>query len=122
MLGNGETRMNNSKKPISVIVTIYNIEEYMDTCIESIVQQTDKNLEIILVNDGSTDGSSIKCEEWKAKDSRIKVIHKENRGAVSARKAGVVNATGDYIGYVDGDDWIEPDMYEKMADSALRKK
>lgn len=114
--------MNEGNKLISVIVTVYNVEKYMDTCIESIVRQTYKNLEIILVNDGSTDGSSIKCEEWKASDNRIKVIHKENGGAVSARKAGVVAATGDYIGYVDGDDWIELDMYEKMADLGLEEE
>lgn len=114
--------MNDSRKLISVIVTIYNVEKYLDTCIESIVGQTYKKLEIILVNDGSTDGSGIKCEEWKGKDSRIRVIHKENGGAVSARKAGVVNAAGDYIGYVDGDDWIESDMYEKMADSGFEEE
>lgn len=111
-----------NEKLISVIVTIYNVERYMDTCIESIVSQTYKKLEIILVNDGSTDKSGTKCEEWKHRDRRIKVVHKENGGAVSARKAGVVNATGDYIGYVDGDDWIEPDMYEKMADSGFEEE
>lgn len=108
--------MNGDNKLISVIVTVYNVEKYIDTCIESIVRQTYKNLDIILVDDGSTDGSGMKCEKWKARDNRIKVVHKENGGAVSARKAGAITAVGDYIGYVDGDDWIELDMYEKMAD------
>lgn len=114
--------MNEGSRLISVIVTVYNVEKYMDTCIESIIRQTYRSLEIILVNDGATDGSSVKCEEWKARDNRIKVIHKENGGAVSARKAGVAAATGDYIGYVDGDDWIELDMYEKMADLGFEEE
>lgn len=103
----------NSKK-ISVIIPAYGEEEYIGTCIESVVNQTYKNLEIILVDDGSPDKCPLICDEWAAKDERIKVIHKENGGLVSARKAGIQIATGEYIGYVDGDDWIEPDMYENM--------
>lgn len=106
-------------KKISVIITVYNVRNYMDICIKSVINQTYKNLEIILVDDGSTDGSGKKCEEWGERDRRIKIIHKENGGAVSARRAGVEAATGDYIGFVDADDWIEPDMYELMADMGI---
>lgn len=108
-------------KKISVIITVYNVRKYMDVCIESVIHQTYRNLEIILVDDGSTDESGQKCEEWGERDSRIRIIHKENGGAVSARRAGVEAATGDYIGFVDADDWIEPDMYELMADMGIRE-
>lgn len=111
-----DIEMEDKEKTISVVITIYNVEKYMDACIESVVNQTYKSLEIILVDDGSTDESGSKCEEWGAKDSRVRVIHKNNGGTVSARKAGVRSANGDYIGYVDGDDWIDLDMFEQMAD------
>lgn len=101
-------------KKISVIIPAYGEEEYIGICIESVVNQTYKNLEIILVDDGSPDKCPQICDEWALKDERIKVIHKENGGLVSARKAGIQMASGEYIGYVDGDDWIEPDMYENM--------
>lgn len=99
---------------ISVIVPIYNIETYLPQCIESLLCQTFWDLEIILVDDGSTDGCAGICEEYSRRDSRIVVIHKENGGLVSARKAGLKAAKGAYIGYVDGDDWAEPDMYGRM--------
>lgn len=99
---------------ISIIVPIYNVAQYLEKCIVSIINQTYHNLQIILVDDGSTDGSSQICDEFKSRDDRIVVIHKGNGGLVNARKSGIQIATGDYIGYVDGDDWIEPDMYEKM--------
>ncbi len=99
---------------ISVIVPIYNIEKYLPVCIESIRSQTYKDLEIILVDDGSTDTSPLICDEYAQKDRRIVVLHKENGGLVSARKSGLCMAHGDYIGYVDGDDWIEKDMYETL--------
>ena len=102
------------EKKISVIVPIYNISCYLPPCIESILSQTFQDLEILLVDDGSTDGCSEICEEYKQQDSRIKVIHKANGGLVSARKAGIRGASGDYIAFVDGDDWIEPDMYQRM--------
>lgn len=108
-------------RKISVVITVYNAEKYMDICIESVINQTYRNLEIILVDDGSTDGSCKKCEEWRERDRRIKIIHKENGGAVSARRTGTEAATGDYIGFVDADDWIESDMYEQMADSGIMK-
>lgn len=92
---------------ISVVVPIYNIIEYIEKCIKSIIEQSYSNLEIILVDDGSTDGSSIICDEYSKIDSRIVVIHKRNEGVTSARKEGVSCAQGDYIICVDGDDWIE---------------
>lgn len=103
---------------ISVIVPIYNVEKYLDRCIESIVNQTYKNLEIILVDDGSTDSSSAKCDEWAEKDNRIIVIHKANGGQAEARNYGIETATGDYIGFVDSDDIISNNMYFEMADIA----
>ncbi len=99
---------------ISVIVPVYNVGQYLSKCIESILRQTYTDLEIILVDDGSTDGCYEICEEYRQKDSRVTVIHKENGGLVSARKAGLRAAAGDLIACVDGDDWIEPDMYERM--------
>ena len=97
---------------ISVIVPIYGIERYLGICIESIIKQTYKNLEIILVDDGSKDRCPEICDLYAKKDTRIKVIHKENGGLVSARKAGIRIASGNYATYVDGDDWIEPGYYD----------
>lgn len=99
---------------ISVIVPIYNVAEYLEKCITSIICQTYKNIEIILVNDGSTDNSQNICDAFEAKDARVKVIHKTNGGITSSRKAGVQIAQGKYIGFVDGDDWIEENMYEEL--------
>lgn len=99
---------------ISVIVPIYNVAQYLDQCVESIVNQTYKNLEIILVDDGSTDDSGKLADLWKIKDERIKVVHKVNGGLSDARNAGVEVATGQLIGYVDSDDWIDTTMYEKL--------
>lgn len=99
---------------MSVVVPIYNIEKYLSQCILSICQQTFRDIEIILVDDGSTDRSGIICDEYCVKDERIKVIHKENGGLVSARKAGLKLVTSDYIAYVDGDDWIDADACECM--------
>ncbi len=107
---------------ISVIVPIYNVAVYLEQCMESILRQTYTELEIILVDDGSTDGCYQICEEYKKKDSRVVVLHKENGGLVSARKAGIQAATGNYIAWVDGDDWIEPDMYERMYREMVRQK
>lgn len=99
---------------ISVIIPIYNVSKYLRQCLDSVCSQTYQDIELILVDDGSTDGCYEICEEYRQKDSRIKVIHKPNGGLVSARKAGMQAAQGEYIAYVDGDDWIEPDMYERM--------
>lgn len=102
---------------ISVIVPIYNIQEYLPQCIDSIINQTYTELEIILVDDGSTDSGGSICDEYALNDSRVKVIHKKNGGLVSARKAGIRAAHGEYITFVDGDDWIERDTYQKYLKS-----
>lgn len=99
---------------ISIIVPIFNVKEYLIQCIDSLIMQSYKNIEIILVDDGSTDGSSQICDEYAKRDKRVVVLHKENEGLVRARKDGLKIARGEYIGYVDGDDWIECDMYENM--------
>ncbi|MBE6947776.1 MAG: glycosyltransferase family 2 protein [Ruminococcaceae bacterium] len=96
----------------SIIVPIYKVEEFLPQCIESVLAQTHKDFELILVDDGSPDGCPAICDEYAAKDSRIKVVHKENGGLVSARKAGLAIASGSYICFVDGDDFILPDMLE----------
>ena len=99
---------------ISVVVPVYNVEEFLDDCIRSIVNQTYTNLEIILVDDGSTDQSPEICDEWMRRDPRIKVIHKSNGGLSSARNIGIEQATGEYLGFVDSDDYIYPQMYEYL--------
>ena len=99
---------------ISVIVPIYRIERYIGLCIESLINQTYKKLEIILVDDGSPDRCPEICDLYARKDNRIKVIHKGNGGLVSARKAGITIATGRYVGYVDGDDWVGDGFYESL--------
>ncbi len=104
---------------ISVIVPVYGIERYIGICIESIINQTYRNLEIILVDDGSPDMSPRICDLYASKDPRIKVIHKENGGLVSARKAGIQVAQGEYVGYVDGDDWIGPGFYQALANAII---
>lgn len=104
---------------ISIIVPVYNVEDYLDRCMCSILNQTYQKLEIILVDDGSTDASPVKCDEYARKDSRVKVIHKTNGGLSDARNAGLALASGAYIGYVDSDDWIEPDMYARMYQACM---
>jgi glycosyltransferase involved in cell wall biosynthesis len=108
------------KQLISVIVPVFNVEEYLPKCLDSILCQTYKNLEIIIVNDGSTDNSAQICEEHARRDSRIKIIHKKNGGLSSARNAGLDIATGEYIGFVDSDDFIEKNMYEDMLNEMLK--
>lgn len=100
---------------VSVIVPIYNVAEYLEKCISSIIGQTYNRLQIILVDDGSTDGSAQICDQYAGMDSRVIVIHKKNEGLVRARKSGLAAATGKYICYVDGDDWIEADMIESLS-------
>ena len=101
---------------ISVIVPVYKVEPYLDKCIQSIVDQTYRNLEIILVDDGSPDRCGVMCEAWAAKDNRIKVVHKQNGGLSDARNAGMAIATGSYMGFVDSDDYIAPDMYRLLLE------
>lgn len=107
---------------ISIIVPIYNVEKYLRRCIDSILNQTYNDLEIILVNDGSTDLCASICDEYSVLDNRIKVIHKKNGGLSSARNAGLRIASGDYISFVDSDDWIEPHMYETLLKNVINYK
>ncbi len=104
---------------ISIIVPVYNAEPYLPACIESILNQTLTNFELILINDGSTDDSGAICDAYTQKDRRIRVVHKSNGGVSSARNAGLELAKGDYIGWVDADDFIEPDMFEFLYQLAL---
>lgn len=107
---------------VSIIVPVYNVEKYLRQCLDSICGQTYKNIEVILVDDGSTDGCYEICEEYKKKDLRVKVLHKRNSGAVRARKDGLKIASGQYIAYVDSDDWIEADMIEKLRATMEREQ
>ena len=104
----------NREPLVSVIVPVYNVEELLPRCVESILSQSYSHLEVILVDDGSPDGCGALCDAFAAKDSRVTVIHKENGGLSSARNAGLDAAKGEYIAFVDSDDWIEPDMYGHM--------
>ncbi len=99
------------REKISVIVPVYNVEKYLPTCLDSLVEQTYQNLEIILVDDGSTDNSGRICDEYAGKDSRIRVIHKKNAGAAMARNSGLDSATGEYISFVDSDDWLAKNAF-----------
>lgn len=105
---------------ISVIVPVYNGEKYLDRCINSIVNQTYENIEIIIVNDGSTDNSGAICEKWKEKDERILVIHASNGGVSRARNIALDFSKGEYVAFVDADDWLSIDMYECMI-KAIRQ-
>lgn len=102
---------------ISVIVPVYKVELYLERCVSSIINQTYKNLEIILVDDGSPDNCGEICDEFKLQDNRIVVIHQKNMGLSAARNVGISKSTGDYITFVDSDDYIENDTYEKVADA-----
>lgn len=105
---------------LSVIVPVYNVENYLDRCMESIVNQTYKNLEIILVDDGSPDGCPAKCDMWAKRDNRIKVIHKKNAGLGFARNSGLEVATGEFVAFVDSDDYVDTAMYEILIGAACR--
>ncbi len=104
---------------LSIIMPIYNVEKYLPTTLDCVLNQTFRDFELILVNDGSTDSSGEICEQYAKNDNRIKVIHKKNEGVSEARNVGVAAASGDYIGFVDSDDIIEPIMYELMVKAAL---
>lgn len=103
-------------KKISVVVPVYNTKEYLCECVDSIINQTYENIEIVLVDDGSNDGSAEICDKYGMKYSSVKVIHKKNGGLQSARSAGIKESTGEYIGFVDSDDWIERDMYKDLME------
>lgn len=111
-------KINSDTPLISVIVPVYKVEPYLRKCLDSIIGQTYRNLEIILVDDGSPDNCGAICDEYAAQDKRIRVIHQENGGVSAARNTGLAAATGEWIGWVDSDDWIEPDMYRCMLEKA----
>ncbi len=104
---------------VSIIVPVYNVAPYLSKCVDSILDQSMKEIEVILVDDGSMDDSGKICDRYAAQDIRVKVIHKENGGLSDARNAGIVLATGEYIGFVDGDDYIEREMFEVLYQSCL---
>lgn len=103
---------------ISVVIPAYNVENYLSRTLDSVLAQVYENLEILVVNDGSTDGTAAVMEEYARRDSRVRGIHKENGGVTSARLRGLAEAKGQWIGFVDGDDYIEPDMYRRLAENA----
>ena len=104
---------------ISITVPVYNTSFFLKQCLDSLLNQSLMNIEFIIVDDGSTDSSGLICDEYAKKDPRFKVIHKENGGLASARQIGLENAKGDYIIVCDSDDWVEPDMYEKLYKKAI---
>lgn len=103
---------------ISLIIPAYNIQDYIVACLDSVVRQTHKNLEIIVIDDGSVDNTPAILDEYARKDNRIRIIHKANGGVTSARLLGVAEASGDYIGFVDGDDYVEPEMFQHLLENA----
>ena len=108
------------KQPqISIIIPVYNVEKYLNRCIESVVNQSFKDIEIILVDDGSPDNCPRMCDEWGTKDSRIKVVHKKNEGLGLARNTGMQHATGEYIAFIDSDDYVDLNMYEILHEKAV---
>lgn len=109
------------KPKVSVIVPVYNVEKYLDRCVESLVNQTLHDIEIILVDDGSPDNCPAMCDEWLERDSRIKVVHKKNAGLGMACNSGIEVALGEYIAFCDSDDWVDARMYETMYDAAKRE-
>ncbi len=107
---------------ISIIIPVYNVKEYLENCLNSVKTQTYTNLEILLIDDGSTDGSEELCESFAAKDSRFRVIHQVNSGASAARNRGIEEARGTYVAFLDSDDWLEPDAYETLYRLAEQEK
>ena len=110
------------KDLISIIIPVYNVEKYLKECVDSVRKQTYKNLEIILIDDGSKDNSGKLCDELSKEDNRIKVIHKENGGLSDARNVGIENATGEYIQFIDSDDFVEKDMIEILYNDICQGK
>lgn len=105
---------------ISIVIPVYNVKKYLRQCVDSVLNQTYNNLQVILVDDGSTDGSSDICDEYKQKDNRVKVIHQKNMGNSGARNRGIAAVEGEYVGFVDSDDWIHPRMYEHLLNIILK--
>ena len=109
----------NQQPLLTVIVPCYNVEKYIDKCVLSIIDQTYSNLEILLIDDGSTDKTGMLCDQWQTKDQRIRVIHQQNQGTSRARNSGIECAAGEYIAFVDSDDWIDKNMYADMISALL---
>lgn len=107
---------------VSIVIPVYNVEKYVEKCVNSVLAQSYRNTEIILVDDGATDGSPTLCDQYAEKDDRVKVIHKKNGGLSDARNAGIEFATGEYLMFVDGDDYISPDMVEILYNAITREK
>jgi len=113
--------MDISRPKVSVVIPVYNVEKYLKRCLDSVINQTLRDIEIIIVDDGSKDDSGRICDEIMATDKRIKVIHQPNGGTGFARNSGIKSATGEYVSFVDSDDYLEPDMYEKLHESVKNK-
>lgn len=113
-------KTNSSNPKVSIIVPMYNVEQYLDQCIQSIIAQTLNEIEIILIDDGSPDCCGEKADQYAKKDGRIKVIHQKNLGLGPARNTGIEAAAGEYIGFVDSDDWVKPQMFEQLYTNAVK--
>ena len=109
-------------KLISIIIPVYKVEEYLEKCVDSVIKQTYDNLEIILVDDGSPDNCGKICDQYSKKDKRVKVIHKENGGLSDARNAGIDISRGEYISFIDSDDYVEIDYIETLYNSIIKSK
>lgn len=109
------------KPLISVIIPAYNVADYLSRCLDSLLVQSWKELELIVVDDGSTDGTSGLADDYTLRDSRVRVIHQANGGVSSARNAGLAASRGELIGFTDGDDWVKPDYLESLAETLLRQ-
>ena len=105
---------------LSVIIPVYKVEQYLDQCVESVVNQTYRNLDIILVDDGSPDKCGAMCDAWAEKDSRIRVVHKQNEGLGFARNSGLDVANGEYFAFLDSDDYLDNTIYERLMEKALK--
>ena len=105
---------------ISIIVPVYNVSKYLPQCLDSVIHQTYQNLDIIVVDDGSTDGSGPICDFYEGKDPRIRVFRSDHRGVSAARNIGIGNAKGAYITFIDSDDWVEPDTIEAYVTTAVQ--
>ena len=111
-----------NKMLVSIIVPVYNVKNYLEQCVKSILSQTYKNLEVLLIDDGSTDGSGLICDRFAVSDKRIKVFHCVNGGVSAARNTGIQKCTGQWISFVDSDDFVYPDMIETLLDAAVENK
>lgn len=111
-----------NKPLLSIIVPCYNVASFLPRCIESLIKQTYVNVEILLIDDGSTDDTPILCDQYAKVDSRVKVIHQENHGSSASREIGLKHIKGDFVTFVDADDWVHPDMYSIMTQDLIESK